>query len=125
MAFELVDHALLSDAAAALEPETLDAYAAVGAALLNLSGLSEDDETVISALVFQVNFLVELGPTHGIIVLERRGQRSVQYDPKQPPISPVATGILNTVEGWQGVSAEAGVLDDADWTTVRSIRKVG
>lgn len=125
MAFELVDHPLLSDAAAALEPETLDAYTAAAAVLLNLAGLDESDETVLSALVFQVNFLVELGPTHGVVVLERRGQRTVQYDPKQPPISPVATGILNSVEGWQGMSAEAGAFDRTDWATVRTLRRVG
>lgn len=98
--YDVTDHPLLSEDAAALTTEQLAEQNLLAEDLLGFTdaALLTDPDTVARAtrlIVLQVNYQVETGIDASIYASQRRGQREIGYKPNLGLILP---GLLDEVE---------------------------
>lgn len=119
--YDITGNALLSTAAAALDPAHLAAETDVAEALLGVQGTNYTDvpptyalTRVVEALALQVSFQLLIGTSAFVYASETRGSRSVTYragrSTSLSAIDPRALALVRSLRGYDG------------WTTVRTLR---
>jgi hypothetical protein len=115
--YSVYGHDLLSEQAAALRAEEIDAHQVAAEELLGVAGTSFTDDDLVKvkvAIVRQVNLQVSAPSIFGIS-RERKGDHEIEYSASQPgsvaaaPIDPVAEAIVQR-------------LLDNEWATLPSRR---
>jgi hypothetical protein len=113
--YDISASAMLSDAAADLDPDALDAHTLLAEHLLGLAGdayTGDDLDTVDIALALQVNHQVERGVDADVYESVDHGGRTLQY----------AAGVTVSPQAAAIAAALLGPPPGTGWATLHSIR---